>query len=212
MKNIIIASLVLSAASASAQTFVAGWDFDGLAANATSSTANWGVQKNTANSFWSHSVAYFNNPGDFGEAEFGFTMAANDTSANNAFSNFMSELNIDTPGTSGFTAFDQNTGGAEQGFRSLTGDDTFTLNFSGAGYSDLTLYYAYRPDGGSWALETVDLSAFDNNANGVYTFTPTLEGDYDNFAITGTAVPEPSAFAAIFGAVALGVAATRRRK
>jgi len=35
---------------------------------------------------------------------------------------------------------------------------------------------------------------------------------FDNFQIAGTAVPEPSAFAAIAGVLALGLAASRRRK
>jgi hypothetical protein len=71
----------------------------------------------------------------------------------------------------------------------------------------------------SEALLSVDLSSVSalDGQSSVY-FRGTLGGVnsgltfVDNIAVNGTVVPEPSTYAAIFGAVALAVAAYRRRK
>ncbi|WPJ94190.1 PEP-CTERM sorting domain-containing protein [Coraliomargarita algicola] len=88
-------------------------------------------------------------------------------------------------------------------------DGLTTLNFGGdlSGSIDLS---------GTGTAYNVDLSALEGNSNATFTiqfsnFSGNENVVLDNFQFTGTAVPEPSAFAAIFGAIAMGVAATRRR-
>ena len=205
MKNIIIAAILATAASVNAQTFVAGWDFDGVAGDATSATANWGAQAGSATASWTNLPA----PNFFTPAEFGISLANNSAAINNSFT-FLA-TGVDS--TTGFDQFSDNVGGAEQGFQSFTGDDTFTLSFDGTNWTNLQLTYAFAPtQGGAFSAQTVDLTSQDGVALASYSFTPATNGVYDNFAITGTAVPEPSAYAAILGVIALGFVATRRRK
>lgn len=203
MKNLINTFfLTVASLTVNAQSFVAGWDFDGVNQAAASSSANWGSQAGAATLSWTHSPA---NPPFVFTSEFGISASFNDTAANDAFG-------FSDP-TTGFTAFSQNFGGAEQGFQSITGDDSFTLNFSAANLTGLELTYAYSSTGSATDFNkvTVDLSSLDGVASASHSFTPTASGLYDNFAITGTVVPEPSSFAVIAGVVALGFAAVRRR-
>ena len=69
------------------------------------------------------------------------------------------------------------------------------------------------------AAQTVDLSGITalDGLSQIYIkadFTGIADGrtTIDNFQVNATAVPEPSSFAAIFGVLALGVAAVRRRR
>lgn len=204
MKNKIIALIsALAASSLSAQSFVAGWDFDGVAADATSAVANWGEQSGVATASWTN--APLDPPNSF-VAEYGVSTAFNDDSINDAFG-FVDSA-------TGFTAFSQNfNNSGEFGFQSLTSDDTFSLSFDGSNFSSLELTFAFATDEGeSFSVQTVDLSSFDGNASAVYNFAPAENGVYDNFIVTGTVVPEPSSFAAIAGALALGFVALRRRR
>jgi hypothetical protein len=205
-KNIILVSLLATTASLNAQSFVAGWDFDGLNAAAASANANWGVQEGSAVASWTHSPA---NPPIVFTSEFGIDPAFQSDSINNSFT-FL-ETGVD--GTTGFNEFSDNVSGGEFGFGSATGDDTFTLSFSGTNWKFLSLSYATAPtEGGTFTVTTVDLGESDGVALANYDFTPAAGASYDNFAITGTAVPEPSAFAAIAGVLAIGFAALRRRR
>jgi hypothetical protein len=207
MKKLIIsAALIAAAASLNGQSFVAGWDFDGANPNSTTNTANWGAQNGSATLSWTHGVAdfvtVFSN-------EFGISNANNSAAVNNSFS-FLAG-GIDS--TTGFNEFSDNFGGAEQGFQSNTGDDTFSISFDGSGFTSLELTYAFAStQGGTFSLQTIDLSSFDGNGSAAYSYTPAASGVYDNFAITGTVVPEPSSFAAIAGVLALGFVALRRRR
>jgi len=206
MKNIIITSALLAAVSVNAQSFVAGWDFDGVGQNDTSVSANWGAQSETASASWTHSLAdfvtVFSN-------EFGISSSNNSAAINDSFTFLAGGVDANT----GYDQFSDNFGGAEQGFQSFTGDDTFTLSFSGTNLTNLELSFAFASNQGeSFSVQTVDLSGFDGDALVNYQFTPAASGVYDNFAVTGTVVPEPSAYAAILGALALGFVATRRRK
>jgi hypothetical protein len=210
MKNIIIASVLATAASLNAQSFVAGWDFDGANINATSSNANWGDQVGSATASWTHGLANFVS---VFENEFGISAQNDSATINNTFT----FLATGADSTTGFSAFSQDDlpSTAKQGFQSRTGDDTFTLSFSGNGWESLSLSYATAPtQGGTFTVTTVDLGEFDGLALASYDFTPAASATYDNFAITGTAVPvpEPSAFAAIAGVLAIGFAALRRRR
>ncbi|MGJ8638847.1 MAG: PEP-CTERM sorting domain-containing protein [Opitutaceae bacterium] len=208
MKTIILASALAATASLNAQNFVAGWDFDDVNLNATSTTANWGAQAGSATASWSHGLAdfvtVFSN-------EFGISPSNNSAAINDSFT----FLGTGIDATTGFDQFSDGPGAnpAEGGFQSFTGDDTFTLAFDGSGYTDLLLTYAFAPSqGGTFEAVAVSLGSFNGVEAASYQFTPTTSGVYDNFAITGTAVPEPSSYAAILGLITLGVVAQRRRK
>lgn len=208
MKNLIITALIATAASASAQSFVAGWDFDNAGAADLSSTANWGAQSGSALASWTHSPA---NPPIVFTSEFGLDALNNSDVVNNSFTFLATGQD---PAT-GFTGFDGNDipSTVKAGFQSFTADDSFTLSFDGSLWQDLELTYAFASSqGGVFSVQTVDLSSFDGVAAADYVFTPALNGVYDNFAITGTAVPEPSSYAAIFGVIAIAFVASRRRK
>jgi len=208
MKKITLLALLVSASSLSAQSFVAGFDFDNTNLNAQTSTANWGAQTGSATLSWTHALANFTTT--FSN-EFGIAGANNSPTINDTFT-FL-EGNVDS--ITGFNQFSDGPlfGAAEQGFQSLTGDDSMTLVFDGSLWTDLSLTFAFAPtQGGSFTVETVDLSAFNGVSLAEYTFTPLLNGVYDNIALTGTAVPEPSTYAALLGACALALATVRRRR
>ncbi len=206
MKKVITLLLAALTSSLSAQTFIAGWDFDNVGIADTSDFANWGVQAGFATASWTHDPA---SPPIVFTSEFGFSGDFNDTSANDVFSF----------GTDSITGFDQFSDGpgatpSEYGFQSLSNNDVFSLSFDGTNYENLELEYAYSSTGNSanYTLISVDLDSLNGLANATYDFTPTSDGLYDNFAISGTVVPEPSTYAAIFGVIALVFVAYRRRK
>lgn len=128
-------------------------------------------------------------------------------------------------------AFGLSTNGAFTFAISAGGSSDFTsLNYAAYNSNDAsaTLTWEYSTDGTNFnSLEAdaitnsatefnVDLSAI-TGASTAY-IRGTLSGldtnlfYLDNVAVSGTVVPEPSTYAAIFGAVALAFAAVRRRK
>lgn len=200
MKKKLITVALVAAASVQAQEFIAGWDFDGVALDATSTNANWGDTSATLS--WSHSPA---NPPITFVSEFNIDGAYNDVAANNDFTFLAGGIDANT----GFDQFSDNVGGAEQGIQ-FVADGNVTLSFDASGYENVTLTYAL--DG---AKTVVDLSAFDGNGAAAVVIAANGAGSavtWDNVAVTGTAVPEPSTFAAIAGVLALAFAASRRRK
>lgn len=209
MKKTILLTALVAGSSLSAQSFVAGWDFDNVNLAAPSATANWGEQSGSAIASWTHAPA---NPPIVFTSEFDVSPIANSETVNNSFTFLPGGVD---PGT-GFTAFTGNDLGstAKQGWVSNVAGETFSISFSGAGWTGLELRYAYSPttDKADFALTTVDLSAFDGVANAVYDFSPTAGVLYDNFAVTGTVVPEPSQFSLLAGVMALLFVAKRRRK
>lgn len=87
-------------------------------------------------------------------------------------------------------------------------DGATTLNFGGdlSGSIDLS---------GVGTRYTVDLASLEGLSNATFNMSFTNFSGAENVVLDNfqfTAVPEPSAFAAIFGAVALGFAAVRRRR
>lgn len=208
MKNVIITTLFAAASALSAQDFVAGWDFSGVAPDATSTTANWGDLNGSASLAWDHSPA---NPPIVFNPEFNISASYNDTTAADSFAGVLTG-GVDA--NTGYAAFSADTSnGAIQGFQALTAD-TFTFSFDASGYTNAQLRYAVSADSdpANYSLATADLSYLDGNAAATYQFTTAAGASYDNFMITGTAIPEPSTYAAIFGALALAVAIGRRRK
>lgn len=203
-KTIILGALV-AASVLNAQSFVAGWDFDNVGTTESSMTANWGDLAGTATLAWSHSVA--GGPPTFTPGEFGISGGFNSAVVGNTFA-------FVDPNT-GFDEFSDPGGAAEAGFESLSAGDSFTFSFDASGYESLSLSYAVDADGagaGAWTTTSVDLTAFDGNAAASYVLNTANGARYDNFAITGTAVPEPSSFAAIAGALVLGFVSIRRRR
>ncbi|ADE55278.1 PEP-CTERM sorting domain-containing protein [Coraliomargarita akajimensis] len=207
MKAFIAITSLVAASAVSAQSFVAGWDFDNTSLTATSQVAQWGEQAGSADFAWAHAQA--GGPPFFTPAEYAISASFNDTSANDSFSFLAGGVDSIT----GFDAFSDNFGAAEQGIE-FQADNTVTISFDGSSYTSLSLVFAQSVDGGTnWTQQTVDLSAFDGVANAQYQINlGATDVAWDNVAITGTVVPEPSTYAAIFGAIALAVAAVRRRK
>lgn len=201
MKKTLILTALVAASVANAQSFVAGWDFDNVGATAASATANWGDLSGSATLSWSHSPA--GGPPFFSAAEFGIDLGFNSAVVGNTFA-FVDP-------TTGYDQFSDGVSAAEAGFQSIGGGETMTFSFDASGYSSLTLTYA-ADSGSDFASASVDLSSFAGNASASYVLNTGASTAYDNFAITGTAVPEPSSFAAIFGVIALAFAANRRRK
>jgi hypothetical protein len=199
MKNKLILAALVAASSLSAQSFVAGWDFDGVAAQAPSMTANWGDLAGSATLSWSHSPA--GGPPFFAASEFGVSNLFNSAVTGNTFGF------VDT--NTGFDQFSDNFTSGEYGFESVSAGDSFTFTFDGSGYTSLSLTYAVDALGdGNWATASADLSSF----SGSFQLNTAAGARYDNFAVTGTVVPEPSSYAAIFGVIAIAFVASRRSR
>lgn len=200
MKKIILASLFAAATAMSGQSLIAGWDFDDVNANATSINANWGQSSATLS--WTHAVADFVTTFDNG---FAINSVADDTTvAGDSFS----FLDNGTDSATGYSKFSQNDlpGTAKQGFRSDTASDTLSLSFDTTGYTDIKLVYSFDSGTGYSRTSAIDLNA------ATYSFTAADGGSYDNFAVYGTVVPEPSTYALIFGLAALVIARVRSKK
>jgi hypothetical protein len=204
MKKTLILAALVSASALNAQSFVAGWDFDDVGSTDSSMTANWGDLAGSALLTWTHSPAS-PPPPPFTPAEFGVSGSFNSAVVGNTFA-------FVDPNT-GFDQFSDPGGAAEGGFNSLSASDSFTLNFDGTNYTDLALTYAVDAagDGSSWTVANVDLSSLDGT-NVAFVLNTAAGVNYDNFAVTGTVVPEPSAFAAIAGMIAIGFVAARRKR
>lgn len=208
MKAYIAIATFAAVSAVNAQSFVAGWDFDDTSLAAANQLAQWGEQAGSADFAWAHAQAGIP-PLSFDPAEFAISASFNDVTANDSFSFLAGGVDSIT----GFDAFSDNFGAAEQGIE-FQADNTVTISFDGSGFESLSLVYAQSTDGGSsWTQQTVDLSSLDGISNAQYQVNLGASNvAWDNVAITGSAVPEPSTYAAIFGAVALAFAAVRRRK
>lgn len=198
MKNKLILAALVAGSSLSAQSFVAGWDFDGVAAQAPSASANWGDLAGSATLTWSHTPA--GGPPTFTPSEFGISNLFNSAVVGNTFA-------FVDPNT-GHDQFSDNVAAGEFGFESVSSGDSFTFTFDGSGYTGLSLTYAFDAAGdGNWAMESADLSSF----SGSFQLNTVAGAKYDNFAVTGV-VPEPSQFSLLAGVMALLFVAKRRRK
>jgi hypothetical protein len=228
MKNsiIVLAGLVGFTAIAQAQSqFVAAWDFtspsgftsldvnDDFAAEtelaadyAGSGLFQWSGLTDDSSGFYS---ATYNevNSADIVADDFGLTQLGDGTGfrvaaipdASTALLTF-SGLNF-----SGLTDANLDFAAGVQNF-----DGATTINFGGGLSDSIDLT-------GTGTAYNVDLSALNGLSNASFTmsftnFSGVENVVMDNIQITGTVIPEPSSFAAIFGALALGFTAIRRRR
>mgnify|MGYP000265318444 FL=1 len=211
MKKVLtIAALAaLATVSANAQTLIAAWDFnypdsfggfdiDGDFSNDTSADATFGAGTFT-----------------WGSQTVGGLANSADLSSNG----LIRPLQLNPLGD----GFGWQLGGAEAA-------TVLTFAVDLTGFQDVELTFAYAGQNGVFdldvagqsfspatdALGTVDLDALEGGlANIEFSFSNFAGAEnflLDNVQIVGTAVPEPSAFAAILGVVALGFVAVRRRK
>lgn len=225
MKNTLIAvSALILASSAHAQEFVAAWDFSSpagftsldvnsdfvdeteLAADyAGSGLFQWsGVTTDSSGFFPAANLT--SNTADIIADDSGLTSLGGG-------SGFLVAANPDASATLTFANLDF-TGltGATVDFAALTQnfDGAATINLGGGLSGSINLT-------GADAAYSVDASALDGVSNASFTMTfSNFSGieniALDNFQITATAVPEPSAFAIIAGSLVLAVTAGRRRR
>lgn len=191
-----LTTLVALTISASAQSFLAGWDFDSVAIDARSHSSNWGTEAATL----SYDHAGINIPISF-TADYGISTAYNSAIVGNDF-----VLGADS--ITGFTSFSGNDipATAKQGVN-FTGPGTVSINWSNAlDASGGSITYASL-NSGVWSTVTDTLAA------GTTSYSFAANGfAVDNVQITGTVVPEPSTYALIAGFVAFIIVAIRRRK
>jgi hypothetical protein len=222
MKKKIITLAIASCVAfslASAQSLVSAWDFnypssfggldvDGDFAADSSAAATWGETSNIF-SWTGMNANGLSNDAQLDSNQllrpqqlvtmndgFGWLVAAGDSASANMF------LDLDL---AGFAAAELTFAAGSQ-----NGPIDLLVNVGG----DVT---NIGLTAGQDALFTVDISTLAGLSNAQVgfsfaNFTGTDNAVMDNIQVTGTVVPEPSAFAAIFGALALGFTAIRRRR
>lgn len=198
MKSFIITVTALSLVlSANAQTFLAGWDFDGASSTATSHSANWGSLFGAATLSYDH--AGVNIPIKF-TADYQVSTAYDSAIVGIDFSN---GVDPDT----GYSSFAGNdlSANAKQGIN-FVGPGTVTIDWGSALADTGTVSYA-KLQSGNWTTETVTVNAGETN----YAFSANGFG-IDNIQVIGTVVPEPSTYALIIGFATFLFVAIRRRK
>lgn len=181
--------------SANAQSFLAGWDFDGVSSVATSHTSNWG----TASSTLSYDHEGINIPVKF----------SSDYQIDGAYDSAVVGINFNlgTDPATGYSSFAGNNlqSEAQQGIN-FVGPGTVTIDWGTALADTGTISYA-KLTSGSWAVETVSVDAGESS----YAFSANGFG-IDNVQVIGTVVPEPSTYALILGFAAFLLGAMRNRK
>lgn len=180
--------------SANAQSFLAGWDFDGVSSVATSHTSNWG----TVSSTLSYDHEGVNAPVKFNS----------DYQIDGAYDSAVVGINFilgadEITGHSSFAGNDLPSE-AQQGIN-FVGPGTVTIDWGSALVDTGTISYA-KLTSGSWAVETVSVDAGESS----YAFSANGFG-IDNVQVIGT-VPEPSTYALILGFAAFLLGAMRNRK
>ncbi len=239
--KLIAVGLLASASALMAQpVFVAGWDFDNTN-GVEVVNAQWGVQKNAASFYWNGSgastdFASLNPPISFvAESQF----SGSDAAVGNQFvvvdaETGFNEFSDNFGGTTSHLQFLGNGGGLNSQLAVIEFSAANLIDLSiqfaafnnGAGLVDFT----YSTDGvnflalqtgsnygSTFEVDTIDLSVLDGASTAYIGVGFTNAGNdvfaFDNIQITGTtsAIPEPSAFAALAGVLGLGFAVSRRR-
>lgn len=207
---------------------VAAWDFASVSVGGGAGTLD------TNENFVPDETADYVNADYSGSGLFSWSGATNDTSGFTPSANLSSNTADIVADNFGLTSLGGGlgwvTGGVEAAGQTLTFSNLDLTGLSGA-----TLDFASQIvnfDGsasvnlggdlsGSISLDSTDAaynfdaSALDGLSNAEFTMTFSDISGIENFRLDNiqlTAVPEPSAFAAIFGAVALGFVAVRRRR
>lgn len=228
----------LVAGSANAQSLIAGFDFSNITNANYSDLGNGGATNdgNNANVYGSFS---FN---DLGSPIPAINQSVVDLTAGSFLDSSIRVAGVNdefAEAGGGFEAADNDFLGSADGgyfqfdFSPVDTFEDFQFSFAAgqtqAGTSTLGVSYS---TGGSYvSLGTVDVDAltsaggeaFAIDASGFQASNVSFRIDFvdiatstavviDNVQLSGTVVPEPSAYAAIFGAVALAFAAVRRRK
>jgi hypothetical protein len=210
MKKLILiaAAAALTAASVNAQSFIAAWDFnypdsfggldvDGDFSPDTSAAATYG----TGTFSWANQTQ--------GGLSNGANLTSNDLLRPDMLDQFSPTLGWLLGGGDSSAVLTVSV--------DLTGFNIAELTFAHAGQNgSFDLFVggqSFSPTAD--ALGTVDISSFAGSvANIDFTFANFSGAEnffLDNIQVVG-AVPEPSTYAAIFGVIALGFAACRRRK
>lgn len=212
MKKIILIAAIAASmtASVNAQSLVAGWDFN--------YTASFGGLDIDGDFVPDTSAAATYGSGTFSWAN--QTTSGLVNAANLSSNNLLRPAELDTMGAGFGWLVDANG--------SSSAVLTFTVDLTGL--QDAELSFAHAGENGSFditvagqlfnpasdALGIVDLDPFEGGmANIDFTFSNfsgTENFFLDNVQVVGTVVPEPSAYAAIFGGLALMITVLRRRK
>jgi hypothetical protein len=192
-------SIVLSA---NAQSFLAGWDFDGVSSTATSHTANWGSLFGSATLSYDHAgvnipikfTADYQISGSYDSAVVGIDFLS------------VGDFNGTDPST-GYTSFAGNDipANAQQGIN-FVGPGTVTIDWGFALADTGTVSYSSL-ESGSWTTETVSVTSGETS----YAFSANGFG-IDNIQVIGTVIPEPSTYALILGFAAFLLGAVRKRQ
>lgn len=222
-KLVFLLSLSLAAASAQASQFVAAWDFTSPS-GFTSLDVDGDFAADT-----SLSADYS------GSGTFAWSGVTDDASGFFPGANLSSNTDDAVANDSGLTSLGEGSGFKVYGNTDSSAVLTLSgLDFTGLESASFTFASQVENNNGGATITlggslsgtvgidgtdskyTVDASALDGNSNASFTlsfsnFSGTENILLDNFQITATAVPEPSTYAAIFGAIAL-VIAIRRRK
>ncbi len=241
-KTLILAAIASSAlvVSTQAQSLIAGFDFQSASAN-YSDLGNGGDVNDGAPAASYGSFSFSDGPGNGfpltslgGSNDIIAGLALNSTIRVPAFNDTM-----DAAGNGllaedfGFPGASADGGSFEFAINAGSAFTDFSFGFAAgqnqAGSSDLAVSYSTNGGGSFTFLENVEVTtltsgggqAFSIDATGFNAsevifrvdFTDIDTGvTFDNLQVSGTVVPEPSTYAAIFGAIALAFAAVRRRR
>lgn len=242
MKKTLTVTLALTGAIAAANaSLIAGWDFSQFTTDGTDDVDfNYQAQtslKANYSDLGASGLGSDANP--FGEVSWtsaGAVVAngSNLTSGQNLRGistkvNGFDSANVSDGGQVGSGSFSAQAGGASMTFGVTAGSsfNTLALQF-GAATNDssagsVVVYAGTASDSlsqigstvaltASEDLYTVDLGSLGSASTFFVQFQGSTNALYDNVAISGTVVPEPSAFAAMTGALALGAVMVRRRR
>jgi hypothetical protein len=234
-KILILAALTAAATAASAQSYIAGLNFTDISTGTSDVAFDKGSQADLftlniqTNAEDNGSVFGFTDTG-WAALNDNFTDGTNNVSAGatTAFAVTVKEAFGFAPssslfgGTSAFAQGFSNNNGISfvkntNGFFTIglsQGIDNLVLGFDVAGVDIGNLLVNGQTVGVTTSAANQEVS-LGNLGAGLITFDLTGLANgatFDNFMISGTVVPEPSTYAAIFGVVALGFAAYRRRR
>jgi hypothetical protein len=246
-KIVLISAFAVSVSVATAQTFVAGLNFNTITDVSgdidfdTGDSDGWTLNLDSNGSDDNYSVNGFD---AVGWAALGETYT---DGTDSYFSGSFDQIPVTVAGLTGFESSTDEFGGTSatsEGF-----DDTFGITFGdvqgnydissgvftitvGASLTDAYINFdvaalvSQYQTAGTLSVNGTDVTVTSAATNETVYLGDLSTGDlitfdmsglsngaaFDNFMVAGTVVPEPSSFAVIAGAIALGFSATRRRR